>query len=89
MLDRETGLTSHNPQHTAQLPTASKAWIQNERTFDQPYGGVDVLPEKSEGETGNCKNLGVVRGKPECLEGQIDALATVRLRVIRPVVRFE
>ena len=65
MLDREIGLTSQNPQHAAQLPTASKARIENERTFDQPYSGIDVLPKKSEGETAKCEDIGVVRGEPE------------------------
>src|SRR5215471_19018228 len=89
MFDCEIGLTSQNPQHMAQEPTASKARIENERTFDQPYRGVNVLSEKSECETGKCENLGVVGREPERPESQIDAVATVGLRVVRPVVRFK
>jgi len=43
MLDREIGLTSQNHQHAAQLPAASKARVENERTFDQPYSDIAVL----------------------------------------------
>jgi hypothetical protein len=56
------------------------------RPFDQPYSGINVLPEKSEGEPGIDEDFGIFGGESEGPTSQIDTLATVGLRVVRPVV---
>src|SRR5436190_20492693 len=89
VLDREIRLTCVIPEHAAAPPTASRAWIEGGRTFDQRYAHIDVFAKISERKTRKGKGFGVVRSELECLPSQIDALAIVGLQVVHPIVRRE
>jgi hypothetical protein len=85
MFKRETGVPGKVSEHPAPMPTASKARVEGETPVDQPDSGIDIL-ESTENEGSYGENVGVVGADSERSSSKIDALAPVRLTVIRPSI---
>jgi hypothetical protein len=79
VLDREIELAGVSPQSGAPYPTACKARVETKRTVDQPYGDIDVLPERPEHDGSIGEDVWVIPGAPETPPRQIDPLAAVCL----------
>src|ERR1051325_4705589 len=85
MLDREIVLTGPDPQRPTQMPAAGKAWVQCQRSVDQPDHRPDVLAEIRQQAGGVGEDTGVVLPRMERLSSKVDALAAVCLRLFGPV----
>src|SRR6516162_1504830 len=86
MFEREIGVPRKVSEHPAPMPTPSKARVEDEAPVDQPDGGIDILAASTEDEGSDGENVGVVGAASERSSSKIDALASVRLTVIRPSI---
>src|ERR1043166_3131127 len=89
MFDRENVLTGPDPEGAARIPAAGKAWVECQRTVDQPDHRADVLAEIRQQAGGVGEDTGVVLPRLERLSSKVDALAAVCLRLFGPVGSLE
>src|SRR6266851_2005219 len=89
MLNREIGLAGIYSENAAHIPAAGEAWVEHQRTIDQPDHGADILAEPSQDPGDVGQDAWLVLCRLERLSGKFYGLAAGFLRLVGPAVNDE
>src|SRR5258708_24759401 len=89
MLDREVRQARPSPEYAADEPPMREIWVELQRTIDQSDHRANVLTERGQCEGGIRQDVRIVAGHFQGPPGEIDALHTVRRRILAPAVRHK
>jgi hypothetical protein len=81
MLDRNVGLTCHQPENAADVPATRKTGIERQSPVNQRYHGTNVLAEMAQRVSGICQDARIIDGASEGTPSEISALQTIRRRI--------
>jgi hypothetical protein len=81
ILDRENGFAGPQPEGPGDMPASGEARVERQRTIDQRHHRAEILGEIGRRVGGIRQDAGIVAGQFEGSPGEIDALATVYLRI--------
>jgi hypothetical protein len=69
MFDRDFRLSGPESQIAAEIPTKSKARVEDQGTVNQLHSGVNIFPEMTQHVRCSAENRGVVSGESKSLSG--------------------